>query len=201
MAKQQGSQTILRVIKGTVGAGAKAFEIGETFVAEKIGADVAHLLRAGAVEIVSQSEADTAPSGPAYSADERIAIDRGISAAHTAILGAVDLLGGFKPAETDDLGEIAASLNPAVTAYVTAHEALASQEETNRQRSTEIANELVAAHAQTVRALGLLGIEYDSSLNAGQLASVLADGVDAYVRKTRGEVLQDAMSAAAQQAP
>src|SRR6185312_12470016 len=90
MAKAQ--KTTLRVVKGTVGGHPRSYEVGETFVAEEIGADADRLVRLGVCEVVSQSPAP-APDTGGYSTPEREELDGQIRAAINAVGEAVAMLG------------------------------------------------------------------------------------------------------------
>jgi hypothetical protein len=186
------SKTVLRVIRGTVGSAGHAFEVGDTFVAEDVGADVAHLLRAKAVEVVSME--GVPEEEPLFTNAEFAEFEQQALGVVKAVGSAVFKLGG-RPVTT--LGEISATIGGVVDDYVMKHNSLAEQEASTRERSSEIASENVAAHAELVKALSLTDAKYDPSMSSASLASTLGAAVEQLVREKKAREVADAVKSAA----
>lgn len=179
--KLSGTNTQLRVIKGSVGK----YDVGDTFNAEDEGADVPRLIKLGVVEFVSFAASPLPVDTSEFDdlKDQAIITMNGVGRAAEALGVSMNM---------DTLAD-AAHIEDIVLQYAKGHESLSAVEESTRARAAEIATELISARQNIARGLQLLGIPYDESVNTGQLASNLADAIDAYARKSREEVLRDVM--------
>lgn len=189
MAYKTGKEnTVLRVIRGMVGS----FSEGMTFVAEEVGADVAHLLATGAVQIVS-GNAPPQPQG--YTAEDRAVIDS-VAERVIVVLGKLVTAAGVSVPEPT-LAALTAAVEGILDTYIADHAATAAKVdglvkdlETANKRASEIGDDLVAVSVPLNNAAVAIGITLPDGLIAGK-ADALAQAVAKFAADARnGEVLK-----------
>lgn len=187
MAKAQ-SQTILRVIKGAVGS----FGEGMTFIAEEIGADVAHLLSVGAVQLVS-GEIPPQPQG--YTAEDRAVIDS-VADRVIVVLGKIAADAGV-PVPEPTMVAATGAVEGILDKYLADHAAVAAKVdglvkdlETANERASDIGNDLAAVAVPLNNAAVAIGITLPDGMISAK-ADALAQAVAKFAADARnGEVLK-----------